>query len=101
MFTSSILRILDIRCGLAAVYVYLKPVSDSCLMNTMIYAFCAGNGHLPPVVDISTVNKVVEDVLGVRNNAKPYKLSKRHRTLSVEPSAGASIYVKVIINFIY
>ncbi|VUZ40663.1 unnamed protein product [Hymenolepis diminuta] len=54
----------------------------------------SSNGHLPLVVDISTVNKVVEDVLGARNNAKPYKLSKRHRTLSVEPSAGASIYVK-------
>nr|CDS28168.1 monocarboxylate transporter [Hymenolepis microstoma] len=54
----------------------------------------SSNGHLPPVVDILTVSKVVEDVVNARGNSRPYKFPKRHRTLSVEPTAGASIHVK-------
>ncbi|KAM7535516.1 hypothetical protein Aperf_G00000101910 [Anoplocephala perfoliata] len=52
------------------------------------------SGHLPLAVDVSTVNKVVEEVLGIHSSLSLHKPSPRQRTLSVEPSAGASVFVK-------
>ncbi|CDI97416.1 monocarboxylate transporter [Echinococcus multilocularis] len=48
--------------------------------------------HQPPMVGLSTVNRVVGEVLSHQDHSHPQ--SSRRRTVSVEPSPGASVYVK-------
>ncbi|KAL5967391.1 Monocarboxylate transporter 1 [Taenia solium] len=48
--------------------------------------------HQPPVVGLSTVNRVVGEVLSHQNHSRVQP--SRRRTVSVEPSPGASVYVK-------
>lgn len=52
--------------------------------------------HQPPVVGLSTVNRVVGEVLSHQNHT--HVQSSRRRTVSVEPSPGASVYVKVVVH---
>ncbi|VDK36265.1 unnamed protein product [Taenia asiatica] len=51
--------------------------------------------HQPPVVGLSTVNRVVGEVLSHQNHGRVQP--SRRRTVSVEPSPGASVYVKVLV----
>ncbi|EUB61045.1 Monocarboxylate transporter [Echinococcus granulosus] len=48
--------------------------------------------HQPPMVGLSTVNRVVGEVLSHQDHSRTQ--SSRRRTVSVEPSPGASVYVK-------
>ena len=52
--------------------------------------------HQPPVMGLNTVNRVVEEVLSHQHRSRNQSLSQKWAT-SVEPSVGASVYVKVSV----